>query len=115
MFDTTVPFLLTLLAYMAYSLWTKTDPRYLVGAALLLLVVTAMVDAAGDTGTANTLATFVFYLLGGGVVLLLLEHVREERASARSKNDPTEGTTPSPPTSSPSAPAPTPEAHADSP
>lgn len=66
-----------LLAYMAYSVWARLDGRYPIGAALALLVVTAIVDATGDTAAADTLAEFVFFLLGAGVVLLLIEHLRE--------------------------------------
>jgi len=67
-----------LLAYMVYSGWARLDARYLLGAALILLVATAVVDAAGDTNAANTLAEFVFFLLAGGVVLLLVEYVRDK-------------------------------------
>ena len=81
--DPTDLFIVLLLAYMVFSVWTKLDARYLVAAALILLVVAAGVDAAGATGTANTLATFVFFLLAGGVVLLLVEHVREARRTPR--------------------------------
>ncbi len=70
-------FLGVLLAYMVYSEWVRLDSRYLVAGALVLLVVTAIVDAAGATGAANTLAEFVFFLLAGGVVLLLVDHVRD--------------------------------------
>jgi len=69
-----------LVAYMVYSVWARLDGRYPIGAALALLVVTAIVDASGATETANTLAEFVFFLLGGGVVLLLIEHLRERAA-----------------------------------
>jgi len=65
-----------LVAYLAYSVWARLDGRYPIGAALALLVITAIVDAAGDVNAANTLAEFVFFLLAGGVVLLLIEHVR---------------------------------------
>ncbi len=81
-FDPTYPFLGLLLIYMIYSEWVKLDSRYLVGAALLLLIITAVVDAAGATGVANTLSAYVFYLLAGGVMLLLVDHVREERRRA---------------------------------
>lgn len=82
-FDPTIPFLALLLVYMVYSEWAHLDSRYLVGASLVLLVATAVVDAAGATGQANVLAVYVFYLLAGGVLLLLVDHVREERAEAR--------------------------------
>lgn len=78
-FPFSVVFLGLLLAYMVYSVWAGLDARYPIAAALVLLVVTAVVDAVGQTGPANTLAEFVFFLLGGGVVLLLVDHVRERR------------------------------------
>ncbi len=70
-------FLGVLLVYMVYSEWARLDSRYLVAAALVLLVATAIVDAAGATAAANTLAEFVFFLLAAGVVLLLVDHVRD--------------------------------------
>jgi hypothetical protein len=70
-----------LLVYLAYSVWARLDGRYPIGAALALLVVTAVVDAAGNVSAANALAEYVFFLLAGGVVLLLIEHVRAHPAS----------------------------------
>jgi len=70
-----------LLAYMVYSVWARLDGRFPIVAALVLLVVTAVVDAAGDTNAANSLAEYVFFLLAAGVVLLLVEHVRERGKS----------------------------------
>jgi len=78
----TAIFLVLLLVYLAYSVWARLDGRYPIGAALALLVVTAVVDAAGDTNAANSLAEFVFFLLAGGVVLLLIEHVRDRPSPA---------------------------------
>ena len=75
----TAIFLGLLVAYLAYSVWARLDGRYPIAAALALLVATAVVDAAGDTSAANSLAEFVFFLLAGGVVLLLIEHVRARR------------------------------------
>ncbi len=71
---------LLILAYVVYLGVTRKDGRYPIGLALVLLVIAAIVDAAGDPSGANTLATFVFYLLAGGVLLLLVEHVREARS-----------------------------------
>jgi peptidoglycan/LPS O-acetylase OafA/YrhL len=71
-------FLLLLAAYMVYSEWARLDSRYLIAGALVLLVATALVDAAGSTDLANTLAEFVFFLLAGGVLLLLVDHLRGE-------------------------------------
>ncbi len=75
-------FLGLLIAYMIYSQWIRLDSRYPIAGALLLLVVAAVADALGQSGAANTLAIYVFFLLAGGVLLLLLDHVREERQKA---------------------------------
>jgi hypothetical protein len=68
-----------LAAYVGYSLWARLDPRWPIGAALVLLVVAAIVDAAQAVDAANVLAEFVVFLLGAGVLLLLLEHARDAR------------------------------------
>ena len=78
----TVVFLGLLAVYVAYSIWTRLDGRLPIAAALVLLVAAAALDAAGSVAAANTLAEFVFYLLGAGVLLLLVEHVRASRAPA---------------------------------
>ena len=80
-------FLALLVVYMAYSTWARLDARYPIVAALVLLIVTAIVDASGAGSAANTLAEFVFFLLGAGVVLLLIDHAR----AARRSTDPTGG------------------------
>jgi hypothetical protein len=77
-------FLVLLVAYMVYSQWVRMDSRYPIAGALVLLVATAVVDAAGNVPAANTLAEFVFILLAAGVVLLLLDHARDARRSAAS-------------------------------
>jgi hypothetical protein len=69
-------FLGLLVAYLAYSIWTRLDARYPIVAALALLVVTAIVDALGATGAADTLAGFTALLLLGGIALVLVEYVR---------------------------------------
>jgi len=85
---------------MVYSEWTRLESRYLVAAALVLLAVTAVEDAAGAVSLANLLAEFVFLLLAGGVLLLLVDHVRDARPGAPSvapappKGEPTEPTEP---------------------
>ncbi len=84
-------FLALLLLYMVYSAWVRLDSRYLVAGALVLLIATAVVDAAGATAAANTLAEFVFFLLAGGVVLLLVDHVRDTRRPGRSGSAPGAG------------------------
>jgi len=75
-FPYSVVFVGLLLAYLVYSAWARLDPRFPVAAALVLLAATAVVDALGAVGTANALAGYVFFLLAGGVVLLLVDHVR---------------------------------------
>lgn len=78
----TALFLALLVAYMAYSIWARLDGRLPVAAALVLLLAAAVLDALGATAAATTLAEFVFFLLGAGVVLLLIEHVRAGRSGA---------------------------------
>jgi hypothetical protein len=77
-----------LAAYVAYSLWARLDPRWPIGAALVLLLVAAIVDAAQQVGAANVLAEFVVFLLGAGVLLLLLEHARDARHPDRASGSP---------------------------
>lgn len=93
-------FLGLLAVYLVYSVWAGLDPRFPIAAALVLLVVTAVVDALGDTASANVLAEYVFFLLGAGVLLLLIDHVRESRASGRPADglSGTTGAVASPPT-----------------
>ncbi len=85
-----VAFLVTLLLYMIYSQWVGLDSRYPIGGALILLVVAAVADAAGATPVANTLAIYTFYLLAGGVVLLLVDHIREGRRGHAEEEPPSE-------------------------
>jgi hypothetical protein len=73
---------LLLVIYMAYSVWERLDPRYPIGAGLVLLVATAVTDALGASSSADVLAEYVFLLLGAGVVLLLLEPVGGRRSVA---------------------------------
>jgi hypothetical protein len=68
--------------YLVVSAMSHLDPRYPIVAALLLLVSAGVADAANAVGLANTLAEFVFLLLGGGVVLLLVERLRGTPAPA---------------------------------
>ena len=75
-------FLALLLVYMVYSAWARLDARYPVVAGVVLLVITAGVDASGATDTANLLAEFVFFLIGAGVVLLLVDHARARFGAA---------------------------------
>jgi hypothetical protein len=81
-------FLGLLVLYMIYSVWAGYDSRYPVVAALIVLVIAAIVDVAGLTDAANTLAIFVFFLLVAGVVLLLFDYIRESRAERVPRADP---------------------------
>ncbi|HTT35909.1 MAG TPA: hypothetical protein VMH78_08615 [Thermoplasmata archaeon] len=83
-------FAVLLVAYSAVSLWLRLDYRYPIVGAILLLVAAGGVDAAGDHGTAATLATFTVLLLLAGIVLGVVEEGRRP---------------PAPPASLPSAPA----------
>jgi hypothetical protein len=75
-------FLVLFVVYLVYSEWAGLDSRYPIAAGLVLLVVAAVADAAGAVDAANTLAVYVFFLLAGGVLLLLIDHVRLERRKA---------------------------------
>jgi hypothetical protein len=74
-----------LVVYLVYSVWAQLDGRYPIVAALILLVVTAVVDATGNVDAANSLAEYVFFLLAGGVVLLVVEQVRSRPTAAATK------------------------------
>ena len=52
------------------------EPRILVVLAQLLLVITAIVLAAGKTDLAEHLAESVLYMWVAGMVLLLIQHLR---------------------------------------
>jgi hypothetical protein len=78
--DPTYPFLAVLAVYVLYSAWARLDSRLPLAAAVALLAATVVSDAVGALGTANVLAAYVFYLLCAGVVLLLIDHIRAERA-----------------------------------
>ncbi|HYK93177.1 MAG TPA: hypothetical protein VEY07_03940 [Thermoplasmata archaeon] len=77
-------FLALLLGYVVYSIWSRLDGRLPVAGALVLLVVAAIADAMGDTVAANQVAVYVFFLLGAGVLLLFVEHLRRPRTGGGS-------------------------------
>ena len=83
-----------IVAYLAYIVWTGQDGRYPIVLALILLLASAIADAVGDLSAANTLAVFVFYFLAGGVVVLLIEHVREVRRRPATGSPPRGGYSP---------------------
>jgi ABC-type uncharacterized transport system permease subunit len=78
-------FLVLLAVYLVYSAWVGLDSRYPIGAAVALLVVAVVVDAAGNVGGANTLAEFAFWLLAGGLALVLVEHFRPRSRRAEGR------------------------------
>ena len=83
-----------LVAYMVYSVWAHLDARYPIAAALVLLLVTAIVYAGGASASANVLAEYVFFLLGAGIVLLLVEQFRASRRPAPADSRPPQGEAP---------------------
>jgi hypothetical protein len=81
--DPYVPvFLALLLVYAVYSAWARLDPRLPLAAALVLLVATGAIDAAGDPAAANVLAELVLALLAVGIVLVLVDRMRGPAASS---------------------------------
>jgi hypothetical protein len=87
-------FLVLLVLYVAYSIWARLDSRLPIVGGLILLVVAAVIDAAGRVAVANTLTDYVFLLLAGGVLLLLVDHVRSRPGGARAPSDLPRGPTP---------------------
>ncbi len=81
-------FLGLLVVYMVYSEWAGLDSRYLIAGGLVLLVVTAVADAAGSIAAANAFAVYVFYLLAGGVVLLVVDQIRAARRGSSGGSGP---------------------------
>ena len=51
-------------------------------AALLLLCMTVIVAELGSPGVASLLADLVFFLMGAGVLLLLIDFARGDRSTA---------------------------------
>ncbi len=78
-------FLVLLTVYLAFSVWLRLDSRYPILMALLLLVVAAVEDGLGRAALANSTAAYVFLLLAGGIVLLVVDHLREERPGDRTE------------------------------
>lgn len=54
----------------------RWEPRIPIAIALILLAATAIVN---DEDWANHFALYAFYLLAAGMVLLLVQHIRERR------------------------------------
>jgi uncharacterized membrane protein len=69
-----VPYLL--LIYFIVSLKLKLDSRIPIALALGLLFMTAITLVQGAESSANQLAVFAYYLLVVGVVLQLIEYIR---------------------------------------
>ena len=56
----------------------RWEPRIVVGVTLALLIVAAITLAIGRQGAADQMAIYAFYFLTSGVILLLIEHIREK-------------------------------------
>ncbi len=65
----------------------KYDSRIPIGFALMLLVLAAMELAFASADTANQLAIFAYYCLVVGVLLQLIEYVREKPKSGDYEED----------------------------
>ncbi len=70
-------------AYAGYSLWARLDPRYLLGAALLMVIAAAVLEALGDVAAANALAVDTFFAFLAGLVVLVLDRAISERRATR--------------------------------
>lgn len=70
-------FIVILAVYIFWSQRTGLDSRYPILLAIPLLVGSVVVDATGHSAAAFQLAEFVFFLLVGGVVLLVIDHLRD--------------------------------------
>ena len=57
----------------------RWEPKITIGIALALVVATAITLVAGEKILANFLATYAYGFLAAGVVLLLIQHIRESR------------------------------------
>jgi hypothetical protein len=83
-------FVVLFLGYLVYSSWARLDARYPIVAALALLLVAAVVEAAGEPASANAFAEYVFILLAGGIALLLVDYARNARANGSSGGRPSD-------------------------
>lgn len=61
----------------------RTDPRYLIGIALVLLVSAALEDAAGNAFAANDIAIVSYYCLVAGVILMIADGYIESHKGGR--------------------------------
>lgn len=66
-------------AYLVTSAWAGLDPKYPIALAALLLIWIAAAEATGNVAVALTLAEFVGLLLAGGILLMVVSHVRKTR------------------------------------
>jgi septum site-determining protein MinD len=66
------------LLYFAILLVNRIDARYSIGAALVLLLFAAALLAQNREAFANQVAIYAYYFLVVGVVLQLIEYIREE-------------------------------------
>jgi hypothetical protein len=71
--------LVVLATYVAYSAWTRANPRLPLYGALLVLLGAAVASATGASALADSLAIDVVFLLVAGVVLLAIARVRPSR------------------------------------
>lgn len=75
--------LLIFLAVLVIFAIKKYDSRIPIGFALILLVLSAVELAFASEAMANTIAIYAYYYLVVGVLLQLIEYVREKPKSGR--------------------------------
>lgn len=74
--STETAFLVLLLVYMVYSQWARLDSRLPIVGGIALILIAAVLDADQLLAAAQVLALYGLFLLGGGTVLILVDHGR---------------------------------------
>ncbi len=72
-----------ILPFLALYILYRTDPRYLAGIALILLVSAAIEDSVGNSQAANDVAIVSYYCLVSGVILMILDGYIEGHRTGR--------------------------------
>ena len=72
-----------ILPYVALYFLYRTDPRYLIAVALVLLVSAAVEDSAGNAAAANDIAIVSYYCLVAGVVMMIVDGYIETHRNGR--------------------------------
>lgn len=78
-----VVFIVVLSAYIWWSERAGLDSRYPFFMAIGLLVAGVLTEMSRDYAAALVLSEFVFFLIAGGIVTLIIDHLREALGAAR--------------------------------